>query len=128
MIMGFIDELGQPKVRLTVLGLRGQVDIEPVIDTGFDGGLCLPIPIAIRLGLELHGCQTVELADGSRRRELVFVGTVLFDGENRPVEISVTEAEDALVGTGLLATHKLDIGFLSKTVRLTDERQGRTQP
>jgi len=126
MITGFIDALGQPKIRLTVLGLRGQVDIEPVIDTGFDGDLCLPIPIAISLGLELHGCQTVELADGSRRRELVFIGTVLFDGENRPVEISITEAEDALVGTGLLATHKLDIGFLGKTVRLTDERQSRT--
>jgi len=69
-----------------------------------------------------------ELADGSRRRELVFIGTVLFDGKNRPVEISVTEVEDALVGSSLLATHKLDIGFLSKTVRLTDKRQNRTQP
>ena len=44
---------------------RKSVEIDAIIDTGFDGSLCLPVPIAIQLGLELSCSQVVELADGS---------------------------------------------------------------
>lgn len=121
MIAGYIDEYGQPRVRVTVQGRSGEVNIEPIIDTGYDGSLCLPVPLAIQLGLQLSGTQTVELADGSEKDELLFLGTIVFDGETRPIEISLTESEDALLGTALLQDRKLEIGFFSKIVRIFKE-------
>ena len=46
-----------------------EIAVDAVIDTGFDGYLCLPVQLAIQLGLELSGSIKVELADGSIKRE-----------------------------------------------------------
>jgi predicted aspartyl protease len=35
------------------------------LDTGFDGFLCLPTPVAVSLGLELIDVVSSELADGT---------------------------------------------------------------
>ena len=122
MVTGFFDEYRQPTISILIQGHQGERRIEAVIDTGFDGSVCLPIPLAIQLGLELCGAQVIELADGSQSDELVFTGTVTFDDEIRTVEIALTESDDALIGTELLRAHKLEIGFLTQTIRLEDER------
>lgn len=77
MIMtGFFDQSGHPKTQNRVIGKRGDVTITPTIDTGFDGQLCLPVEIAIQLGLKLVSRVSVELANGSRQKTLVFSGTI----------------------------------------------------
>jgi predicted aspartyl protease len=53
MIEGVIRETGTPVVTLKVLGSMREITVEGILDTGFDGFLCLPIPAAITLGLEL---------------------------------------------------------------------------
>jgi predicted aspartyl protease len=53
MIEGVIRETGTPIVTLNVLGARGNITVEGILDTGFDGFLCLPIPLALTLSLEL---------------------------------------------------------------------------
>jgi predicted aspartyl protease len=70
---GYFDKFLHPRVRLIVRGLRKSLRIDPVIDTGFDGYLCLPVKMAIQLGLELSGESIVELADGSKKHELSFL-------------------------------------------------------
>ena len=46
-----------------------------MVDSGFDGFLCLPIEVAVGLGLELVTTIPVELADGTvNENELVFAG------------------------------------------------------
>ena len=118
-IQGYIDEARQPRVAITVHGARGELTLDAVIDTGFDGDLCLPVPVAIELGLELYGAQRVQLADGSIRSELVFIGKAGFAGKPpQEVEILLTEAGDALIGVGFLADWRLEIDFPKKTVRL----------
>lgn len=107
---GYIDEYGQAKVNLTV----SKLPIDAVIDTGFDGDLCLPIQIAIRLGLKIRNIMTVELADGTRKRELVFSGLVRFGAETREINIVLTESEDALIGTNMFS--KLEIDFIAAKV------------
>lgn len=94
-----------------------ETDIDAIIDTGFDGYLCLLVQIAIQLGLELRGAQVSELADGSTRNELVFIGQAAFENQsNAEVEILLTESEDALLGVALLMPYKLEINFSERIV------------
>jgi clan AA aspartic protease len=118
---GYVDEYGQPKIELVVRGLQQEQSIETVVDTGFNGDLCLPIPVAVQLGLPLVAYQFIELADGSVHRDLIFSGTAIFDKKEVAAEISVTDSEEALLGTGLLKDRKLEIGFESRSLTINLE-------
>lgn len=118
MITGRLDARNQAIVEITVLGRRMSVPIEAILDTGFDGDLCMPVQIAIQLGLELCGLQRVELADGSRKNELVFAGIARFGECQGEVEIALAESKDTLIGTHLLLGHVLEIDYVGKTVQI----------
>jgi clan AA aspartic protease len=92
-----------------------------LVDTGFDGWVCLPTLIAIQLGLELFGLQVVELGDGSEIEELVFRGAVTFKQKMRDVDITLTNSADALLGTGLLEDSVLTIDFVERTVEIAQK-------
>ncbi len=115
---GHVDELRQPRIKLTVKGNRKAISIKPVIDTGFDGYLSLPVAIAISLGLELNGQVSVEFADGSKKRELTFLGTVIWQDREYDIDIFLTESEDALIGSSLLQGLKLIIGYANHFVTI----------
>lgn len=117
---GYIDKYNQPKIRLKARGLRRTIELDAVIDTGFDGELCLPLPIAIQLGLEVGGNQYVELADGTVKQELIFAGMVILEDEDIPVDISLTNSAEGLLGIGLLRNIKLTINFAEKVVSIED--------
>jgi predicted aspartyl protease len=57
---GFIDEYGQAIINIGIIGNRGKISIRGVIDTEFDGDICIPVPIAIQLGLELRDIVCVK--------------------------------------------------------------------
>lgn len=119
-VVGHVDERGWPVLSVQIKGARSEVTLGAVIDTGFDGFVCVPVEVAVQLGLELVGFQTVEYADGRKARELVFLGSVILAGRERKVEISLTEAQEALIGTGLLADYRLEIDFPRRSVRLRE--------
>jgi clan AA aspartic protease len=116
-IRGYVDDFYQAIVTVTVRGIRTAVTLDMVLDTAFSGDICLPIPIATQLGLELITTQHYELADGTVEEELVFLGHVVF-GEEKPVAIVLTDSNDALLGTGLLTNANLHIDFIAKTVEI----------
>jgi clan AA aspartic protease len=93
-----------------------EIAVDAVIDTGFDGYLCLPVQLAIQLGLELSGSIKVELADGSIKRELVFSGLTKFGEEAKKARITLTESMNALIGTKMFS--HLGIDFDLKRVRI----------
>src|SRR5438876_6942679 len=108
-----------PTVELEVLGSRGPVAVTAILDTGFDDDLCLPTEVAVTLGLSLISKETVELADGTEKRELVFSGSIRFLDRTRKVRIFLTDSKDTLVGTGLLSDCRLTIDFPTGKVMLT---------
>ena len=116
----YIDFAMQVKCKINVKGTRKSVPIEAVIDTGFSGFLCIPVSVAIQIGLELFGQETVILADGSKKRQLTFLGTVVFEKKEIPIEISLTNADEALLGVGLLQNKKLEINFPQKIVSIEE--------
>jgi len=118
-IRGRLDAYHQPRVAITVRGARRDVTLEAVIDTGFDGQLCLPVSLAVEIGLELYGAQQTQLADGSIKSDLVFLGQAGFVGQRtQEVEILLTESDDALLGVGFLMDWRLEIDFSQRLVQL----------
>lgn len=115
---GHVDELNRPRLIINVIGGRGEAKLGALIDTGFDGSLCLPVSIAVQLGLDLTGVTYVELADGTVNRELTFMGGIGFDKFERKVEILLTQGEDALLGLGLLKDSRLEIDFKQRTLKM----------
>jgi predicted aspartyl protease len=120
-LRGNVDEHGHCWVLVTIVGLRQEVSVEAILDTGFNGWVCLPMRLAVQLGLELCGFQTVELADGTQKEELVFSGEVIFGNRRDEVDISLTSGGDALVGIGLLANSVTTIDLVGQTLEIVQK-------
>ncbi len=118
---GYVDEYGQCWVEITISGNWRESTVEAIVDTGFNGWVCLPTSLAIQLGLELFGSETMELADGTRKEQLTFIGEVAFGEERDWVEIILTDSEDALLGTGLLLDSILTIDFADQILEITSK-------
>jgi len=119
MIDGLIRPTGTPVVSLKVFGTRGEITVEGVLDTGFDGFLCLPIPLAVTLGLELIEVIRAELADGTIiEDELVFAGQAEWDGAVVRVPMVLTRSEDPLIGTAFLKGHVVQLDYKANSVRI----------
>lgn len=109
MITGAVNPNREAIIRLAIAGPRGQQqEIEAIIDTGFTGFLTLPPAVVAALGLSWLSRQPGILADGSVDIFDVYVGSVLWDGQPRVVEVEVADTEP-LVGMSLLAQHSLHI-------------------
>jgi clan AA aspartic protease len=77
------------------------VEIDAVVDTGFDDALTLPRQIITALGLPLAGPAQATLADGSVVRLNYYRATVLWEGI--PRKILVLDADGGpLVGMSML--------------------------
>lgn len=107
-----------PTYEIRVRGARADIELTAIVDTGFDGDLCLPIEVAVPLGLELVGREPIELADGTQKNELLFAAQVECLGETREVTAFLTESDDPLIGTNLLSDCRLTVDFTTERVTL----------
>jgi clan AA aspartic protease len=96
-------------LRLTVRGPTGQVRrVKVVIDTGFDGWLCLPPATIAALSLPWRRRGRAFLADGSETIFDIYEGTVVWDRRRR--RVPVDEADTApLIGMALLNGYELNV-------------------
>lgn len=87
------------------------IEVEAVVDTGFDGELTLPLGLIQRLGYPYAGFTSGTLADGSAVRLDYYEGRLLWhSGEERAVVVLTPgEAGDPLVGMALLRGSRLTI-------------------
>jgi len=118
-------------IRGRVVGLQARVDvivrlvgqpdlqIECVIDTGFEGALTLPPAAVAALGLLYLTELAANLADDSDIHVDVHVATVLWNGHAREVAVRAL-GQRPLVGTALLAGHNLGIDFTEDGAVLID--------
>ncbi|HZP83346.1 MAG TPA: hypothetical protein VFB21_17010 [Chthonomonadaceae bacterium] len=108
-VMGNLDPIVQLLVR-DVQGTEKPVDF--VVDTGFNGYLALPQRRIDDLGLLVSGSDNVLLADGSIAASLLYDAVVLWDGQERTVNV-IELAGDPLIGTSLLFDHDVTIWFIN---------------
>ncbi len=113
MISGRVNDNREAVIPVVVVGDDGdEHEIDAIIDTGFSGDLTLPDELAEQLGLTWLGREPGILADGSSDLFDVYVGTVLWNGEPRVVEVAAANAQP-LVGMNLLHRHSIRIDVVS---------------
>lgn len=112
MISGVVTAYREAIIRLTVRGPAGQeLEIEAVIDTGFNGSLSLPPAFIAALNLTWRRRGRAILADGSESIFDIHEATVIWDGAVRRVAIDAADT-DPLVGMSLLYGYDLMIQVL----------------
>jgi clan AA aspartic protease len=111
-VTGRVDAQLQATLRLHPFGPSSQsLDVEAVIDTGFNGALTLPIAIITPLALAPDVNRSVRLADATKRVINCYSAEVLWVGRRRRVVVLSVEG-DPLVGTTLLDGHRLEVDFV----------------
>ncbi len=120
MMSGYVNSNREAIIQIAIVGDSKRLkSVRAIIDTGFTGDLTLPRTVIDELGLTLRGFQRVILGDGSVQYFELCVGTVIWDGQMREVEINLAET-DSLVGMGLLENYKLEMeARLGGEVRIT---------
>jgi clan AA aspartic protease len=119
MITGIILDNGTPVIELKVRGSQQEMTVEGILDTGFTGFLCLPIFLAVPLGLALTDTITSELADGTTiDDELVFAGQAEWDGDMLDIAITLTRSEDTLIGTAFLTGYRVVLDYSAHTLSI----------
>ena len=109
MITGSVDDKLQPVVRLTVCNEAGDaIEIEAIIDTGFNGTLTLPLTAIQKLKLPLSSKGAALLADGTQVWFDVYAGILMWDGVPRRIHIEAAETEP-LAGMQLLKDYDLHV-------------------
>ncbi len=106
MITGKIVDNQEAIIELEVIGINRLEKIEVVIDTGFTGELTLPGDLIDRLGLPRVGDLPIILGDGNEVDVDLYLGIVLWQGEERIVEVFRTDGKP-LIGMSLLYGNRL---------------------
>lgn len=112
MIEGAVNAALQAVVSLPLRGPTGRaLEVEAVVDTGFDRFLTLPLRVVRELDLAFAGVNRVQLADGSEAALDSYAVTVRWDGRPRRVLAYVPDATP-LIGMSMLAGHQfcVDVG------------------
>jgi clan AA aspartic protease len=116
----------------TVVGLQAQmsvlvrlqeksdIEIEFVIDTGFEGFLTLPPDLVAKLSLPYIAKIQANLADNSKTVTNAHAIKIVWNGAEREV-IVLAMGRRPLLGTALLADSHLSIDFYEGGTVLVDE-------
>ena len=120
MMSGYVNDSREAILQIALVGDSKRLkSVRAIIDTGFTGDLTVPKSVIDELGFTIRGFQKVILADGSRQYFEMCVGSIIWNGQVRQVEINAAET-DSLVGMGLLENYKLEIeGRSGGEVRIT---------
>ena len=99
-----------------LVGKEERIPLEAILDTGFNGMCCLPRKFQLLCEFNAFGIETFELADGTLVEEELYVGQILVGDVCYSVELTLTDADRALLGMQLLLD-KVAI-FDLKTMRI----------
>jgi predicted aspartyl protease len=120
MILGVVNGDREAVIQVVLMGAEKRLKSLPVvIDTGFTGYLMIPEALVMELGWVYRGVQEAILGDGSSCDFEVYVGSMIWDGQVRSVEVNACKS-GMLAGMGLLEGWKLEVeGKLGGEVKIT---------
>ena len=109
MIVGAVNARLEAVVDLRVQGSDGRtLEIEAVVDTGYEGFLTLPAAVVAELDLPFLHLRWVTLADDTEVDLDVHDATILWDGQSIDVEADVA-GSTPLIGMLLMDGYRLTV-------------------
>ncbi|KPA10176.1 hypothetical protein MHK_009585 [Candidatus Magnetomorum sp. HK-1] len=119
MITGTINSELEPLLDdIYIEGKDAWLPLRTILDTGFNGSFCLPKQFAGEAGLLSLGEGAVELADGSKVNQEIFLGTILVNNHPYPVELTLTDSDTALMGMAMLLEKEAIFNLKAMTVKV----------
>ena len=97
-----------------------EVEVEFVVDTGFEGFLTLPPDMVVEFGLPYLAKIQANLADNSRVATNAYAMKIRWNGVERDVVV-LAMGRRPLIGTALLEDYHLSIDFFEGGAVLVDE-------
>ncbi len=118
---GRVDRAGRALIEVSV---RPATEKQPRkiaawVDTAFTGELVIPRREIDQLGLNQSSVVMAGLADGKEVVLETFTCVVDWFGEKRLVEAIESDSQYALLGTGLLQGHKLEVDYRLRTLAIS---------
>ena len=93
--------------------------IECLLDTGFNGNLILPKSFVEKHSSAVFIRVQVELAEGKTAEVGMTTVEIKWLGNEFPINILVSEADEALIGTEMLVNSILEIDYKNRSVKIT---------
>lgn len=115
-IRGKINDQAEALLSLKILGTNGFIEVETVIDTGFDGDLVLPPEVIENLHLPFIFRADIRLVGETTKATDFFHGQIEWFGTIRKIDIIADEA--FLIGTNLLREAKILIDYPNEILLL----------
>jgi clan AA aspartic protease len=111
----------QPRMSLIIrLPNRSHIEVEFVVDTGFEGFLTLPPDVIAELGLNYVARIDANLADNSTIAANACFINILWNSIERDIVV-LELGSRPLIGTALLEDYHLSIDFCDGDMVLVDE-------
>jgi len=129
-MVGELSGSASPKIMVELYGVSGRQTppsyFEAIIDTGFTGGISMPVSLALPLGLVLFSTATFTLADGSKENVFLCFGSIRLGEQEKTLVFSLSRGNDILLGTEFLSVFKskLTIDYLTKEFILEPQDSG----
>ncbi|MGL5077619.1 MAG: clan AA aspartic protease [Waterburya sp.] len=109
MMFGVVNDNCEAIIKVAVGRIASpKVVVDTVIDTGFTSFLSLPLSIITELDLTWHYRDIGTLGDGSEVVFELYKSAVIWDGQNKIIDVVASDAEP-LVGMALLYGFKLQV-------------------
>ncbi|PIU61372.1 MAG: hypothetical protein COS84_11390 [Armatimonadetes bacterium CG07_land_8_20_14_0_80_40_9] len=116
MIKGRVNEDNLPEIKIKLKGRKRPLKV--ILDTGFNGELCLPQKMIKKLCSVLCFREYFELAHGELVLADVYRVELTWFGKMREVEVVSTKAKEGLLGTELLRNCTLTFDFINKNIEI----------
>jgi clan AA aspartic protease len=121
MIEGFVNEDLEPVIEIGLIAGDRVDRTFAIIDTGFNGYLCLAENLIDKMDLSYIGTDLFELGNGEIVENDVFSGRIIFDERECDVLAILSTSSDVLIGTSLLKAKTLFIDFIDRRVEVRDK-------
>ncbi|MCI0697050.1 hypothetical protein L0337_34215 [candidate division KSB1 bacterium] len=118
MMIGDIERGIHPRLTITLVTANEQVELDTLVDSGFDGQLALHYNAADRYQLEPIKLAEVTYANGQKIKELVCLGKVLWHNQLRHVQVVLSDDEKPAIGTRLLKGSIMTMDFVENTLKI----------
>jgi clan AA aspartic protease len=121
MIKGFVNDDLEPVIEIGLIAGDRVERTFAIIDTGFNGYLCLAENLIAKMDLSYIGTDLFELGNGKIVENDVFSGRIIFDERECDVLVILSTSSDVLIGTSLLKAKTLFIDFIDRRLEIRDK-------
>jgi len=122
MTKGFVNDDLEPVIEIGLIAGDRVERTFAIIDTGFNGYLCLAENLIDKIDLNYIGTDLFELGNGEVVENDVFSGGIIFDERECDVLVILSTSSDVLIGTSLLKAKTLFIDFIDRRLEMRDKK------